>query len=191
LASLPSFPDDKGTVLVLNGQGKILDELNYDEHWHFPLIDNKEGVSLERIDPGKPTSLAENWTSAAATAGYATPTQVNSQFKNDGNSSGIITIDPLIFSPDNDGYDDLCFIHYEMTEPNYVANILVFDRNGVQVRRLYANLTLSQKGFLRWDGLGEDKKLLPVGIYIIYTEIFNLSGKIKKFRNVVTLAKRF
>ncbi len=51
LSTLPSFPDDEGDILLLNGQGDIVDEVKYNADWHFKLIDNPEGVSLERIDP--------------------------------------------------------------------------------------------------------------------------------------------
>ena len=190
VSSLPSFPDDRGVVLILNEQGKIIDELRYDQDWHFALLQNKEGVSLERIDPGAGTQSRDNWTSAASSVGFGTPALQNSQYKNAAAQAGSISIDPSVFSPDNDGVDDICFIRYEMTEPNFVANILVFDANGREVRRLYNNATLTQNGTLRWDGLGENYKPLPIGIYIIYTEIFNLQGKRKKFKNVVTLARR-
>jgi hypothetical protein len=191
MTALPSLPNDKGTIVLLNKQGNLIDELNYDEDWHFPLINNREGVALERIDPMLPTQLRENWTSAASTAGFGTPTYQNSQFRQDINQAGQISIQPTVFSPDGDGFDDICFIHYELNQPNYVANITIFDSNGQIIRRLYNNASLSQKGILRWDGLGENNKSLPIGSYIIYTEVFNLSGKLKKFKNVVILAKRY
>jgi hypothetical protein len=78
-----------------------------------------------------------------------------------------------------------------MNGPNYVANIFIFDLNGRLLRRLYNNATLSQRGDLRWDGLGEGGRSLSAGIYVIYTEVFNLEGKSKRFKNVVTLAKKF
>ncbi len=191
IVSLPSLPDDRGVVLVLNEQGKILDELNYDQDWHFALVRNKEGVSLERIDPSGKTQWRDNWTSAASSVGYGTPGYQNSQYKTSGIQQGLITIEPIVFSPDNDGLDDICFIRYEMAEPNCVANVWVFDVQGRDIRKLYSNITLSQKGVLRWDGLGENFKPLLVGIYIINVEIFNLQGDRKNFRKVVTLARRF
>ena len=59
LSSLPSFPDDKGFVLLLDAQGNVVDEVDYLNDWHFKLIDNDEGVSLERIDPGSASQDAE------------------------------------------------------------------------------------------------------------------------------------
>ncbi|MEI9935353.1 MAG: hypothetical protein WDM71_11020 [Ferruginibacter sp.] len=71
--NLPSFNDDNGDVIILNMQGEIIDELSYDVGWQFPLIDNPQGVSLERIDYDAPTQSSDNWHSAATSAGYGTP----------------------------------------------------------------------------------------------------------------------
>lgn len=83
ISSMPSFPDDKGTVVLLNEQGEVIDELSYNEKWHFPLISNRKGISLERIDYNNPTQDPGNWHSAASDAGYGTPGRQNSQFRQD------------------------------------------------------------------------------------------------------------
>ena len=191
LPSLPSLPDDNGTLLVMNLQGKIIEELQYDSKWHFPLIENKEGISLERIDYTMATQQKDNWTSAASTAGYGTPGYQNSQFKADILMQGVISTSPKVFSPDNDGLDDMLMISYQMLTSGYVANVTIFDAQGRPVRYLATNATLALQGNIRWDGLDDDQKPLPVGIYIVFTEIFNLRGKTKKFKNVATLARRF
>jgi hypothetical protein len=56
ISSPPSFPDDEGDVIALNFQGIVVDEVKYKDDWHFKLIDNDEGVSLERIDPAGPVA---------------------------------------------------------------------------------------------------------------------------------------
>jgi hypothetical protein len=38
--------------------------------------------------------------------------------------------------------------------------------------------------------LGEKFQKLPVGIYVIYTEVFNLAGKKKQFKKTIVLARR-
>jgi len=108
-----------------------------------------------------------------------------------GATNGAISVSPLTFSPDNDGYNDICFIFYEMKEPNDVASIRVYDINGTEIRNLYNNITLAQKGYLSWDGLRDNNKQLPAGLYIIHTSVFNLQGKTKNFKNVVTLGRKF
>ena len=191
VANLPSLPDDKGTILLLNLQGKFIDELSYNHQWHFALIDNKEGIALERIDYSQLTQLKSNWTSAASTSGFGTPGYQNSQFRADIQVQGQIHISPEVFSPDNDGTDDYTFINYQLGEPNFVANVSIFDVSGRMVRALVKNATLSSTGSFRWDGLNDLQQRLSIGPYIIVTEIFNLKGKTKRFKNVVTVARRF
>jgi hypothetical protein len=190
IAAMPSFNDDKGDVLILNAQGNIIDELVYRDKWHFKLMDNTEGVALERIDPDAPTQQQDNWHSAATSVGYGTPTYKNSQYKIAEQVQGDITISPEIISPDNDGMDDVATIAYHFPEPGYVANITVFDVAGRTVRYLQRSALCGTTGYYRWDGLGEKNQKLPVGIYIIYTEVFNLDGKKKQFKGTVVLARR-
>ena len=188
--SMPSFNDDKGNVIILNAQGNITDELVYDEKWHFKLIDNREGVALERIDYNAPTPQADNWHSAATSVGYGTPGYKNSQYKINDGVQGEVTVTPEIFSPDNDGIDDFATLNYSFPSTGYIANITVFDAAGRVVHYLQRNALCGIKGNFRWDGLGEKNQKLPVGIYIIYTEIFNLQGKKKQFKNTIVLARR-
>jgi hypothetical protein len=188
MATMPSFSDDEGDVIALNFQGNVVDEVKYKDDWHFKLIDNAEGVSLERIDPAGPSQDEANWHSAASTAGYGTPTYKNSQYKLLNAINAIIEVVPKVFSPDNDGHDDIVTIQYAVTEPGYIANITLFDAAGRPVRNLVRNGTLGLKGYWNWDGLDDKGNKLPVGTYIIFTEIFNLQGKKDKFKNTVVLA---
>ena len=190
LSSLPSYPDDEGDVVLLNLQGEVIDEVKYQKSWHFKLISNDEGISLERIDPSGVSNDASNWHSAASTAGFGTPSYKNSQFRQAISINARVEVQPEIFSPDNDGRDDFAIVQYQLAEPGYVANIIIFDVNGRPVRYLARNATLGLNGHWNWDGLGDKGNKLPVGIYIIYTEIFNLQGKIKKFKNTVVLARQ-
>lgn len=190
LASPPSFPDDEGTVVALNFHGDVVDEVKYKDDWHFKLIDNTEGVSLERIDPAGPSQNEYNWHSAASTAGYGTPGYKNSQYKLVNAIDATIRITPKIFSPDNDGRDDIATIQYEVPEPGFIATITIFDAAGRPVRYLVRNGTLGLSGYWNWDGLDDKGAKLPVGTYIIFTEIFNLQGKKEHFKNTIILARK-
>ncbi len=190
ISSPPSFPDDEGTVVALNFQGNVIDEVKYKDDWHFKLIDIAEGVALERIDPNGASQDPANWTSAASTAGYGTPTYQNSQYKRIQTINATIEVTPKVFSPDNDGRDDIATIQYAVTEPGYVANITVFDPSGRPVRNLVRNGTMGLNGYWNWDGLDDKGLKLPVGSYVVFTEIFNLQGKKSSFKNVVVLARK-
>jgi hypothetical protein len=189
VSSLPSFPDDNGFVLLLNLQGNVVDEVDYDHSWHFKLIDNEDGVALERIDPDGTSQDPNNWHSAASSAGYGTPTYKNSQYKQPPGINATIEITPKVFSPDNDGRDDITTVQYKMADPGYAANVTIFDAAGRPVRNLVQNAILGSSGYWNWDGLDDKERKLPVGTYIVYTEIFNLQGKKQKFKNTVVLAR--
>ena len=185
----PSYPNTTGNVIVLNHQGEIIDEVKYSEKWHFALLKNAQGVALERIDYNG-ESIASNFHSAAASAGYGTPGYKNSQYLVAEEIQGEISVRPEIFSPDNDGIDDLVTLHYSFPTPGYVANVTIFDASGRPVRYLQRNSLSGIKGHFRWDGLDDKSRKLPQGIYLIYTEVFNAQGKKKIFKNSVVLARK-
>lgn len=189
--TMPSLPDDEGVFVLLNAQGKVADEIHYNSKWHFPLIDNDEGISLERIDYHKPTQNKDNWTSAASTAGFGTPSYQNSQFRADVLLQGEVSITPRTFSPDNDGYEDYTIINVKTSELGFVANITIFNASGRPVKGLAKNATLAQTASFRWDGLDDKSQKVPIGVYVVFTEVFNLNGKKKSFRNSVVVAHRF
>jgi hypothetical protein len=190
IQNLPSLPDDEGTIVLLNEKGIILDELHYSEKWHFALINNNEGVSLERIEITQATQNSGNWHSASSDAGFGTPGHINSQFRNYQAPQGEISFEPIIFSPDNDGFNDVLTISYRFSEPGYVFNLTVFDAVGHPVRFLVKNGLCGTSGLYRWDGLGEENQKLRAGIYIMYSELFNVKGKVKQFKNSVVLARK-
>ena len=190
MKTLPSLPDDKGGVLLMNVSGEIVDDLEYDHHWHSRLLTSESGVSLERIRTDMATNLSSNWSSAAATAGYGTPGYKNSESSPDSSLDRLISVEPKIFSPDFDGYQDFCFINYHLPAAGYYGSISIYDVGGHMVRKLVDNISWSVSGNFRWDGLDDQQKLLPTGQYIIYTELFSTDGTVRKSKTVCVLARR-
>ena len=80
-SKFPSYPDDQGTVVLLDDSLQVLDEFQYSEKMHHPLIDDREGVSLERLSFEIDAGNAANWHSAASSVGFATPGYANSQHR--------------------------------------------------------------------------------------------------------------
>ena len=190
IATMPSFNDDAGDVIILNAQGNITDELKYTDKWHFKLLDSKEAVALERIDYNASTQSQDNWHSAATSVNYGTPTYKNSQFRINDGVQGEVKLSPEIVSPDNDGQDDFATIDYRFPEAGYVASITVFDASGRPVRYLQRNALCGTSGSFRWDGLGEKNQQLATGVYVVFTEVFNLNGKKKHFKTPIVVARR-
>ena len=188
--ALPTFNNGSGTVAFLGATGDTLDLFNYNDALQFALLKSVDGVSLERVDPDRPTSDNSNWHSAAEDVGFATPGYQNSQFAPSPTASGSISIDPAIFSPDNDGYQDVLTIAYQFDEPGFVGTMKVFDIAGREVRTLLNNELLGTSGAVSWDGIMDGNDLARIGPYIIYMEAYDLAGKVEKFRKSVVLAHR-
>jgi hypothetical protein len=188
--NLPSMPDDFGKMVLLNRSGELLDELDYDHHWHSPLLSDESGVALERIHADLPTNQSSNWTSASATCGYGTPGYKNSEFVNLPALADQISIDPNIFSPDMDGYQDFCFINYQFSDAGFVGSIAVYNINGLLVRQLVNNVLWGSSGSFRWDGLNDQLHPLPMGHYIIYCNLFLPDGRIYTVKKVAVLARK-
>ncbi|CAN5135681.1 hypothetical protein BH09BAC5_BH09BAC5_10360 [soil metagenome] len=190
--NIPAMNVD-GDIVVLADTGlHIIDKLIYFSSWHFPLLQTTKGVSLERIDFDRTTQDATNWHSAAETAGFATPTQKNSEYNPGGADDGAVTIAEQIFSPDGDGFNDVVNIDYNFTDPGYVANITIFDSRGRLVRTLiHGELLGTEKGTFSWDGIMNDQTKARVGAYVIYFEAFSADGNVKKYKRSCVLAAKF
>lgn len=190
VSSLPNYDDNQGICVLRNHNGVVLDSLAYDHNWHFALLDVEDGVTLERIDYNKPTQDKSNWHSAASTVGFATPTYRNSQSSESGVAGDEIKVEPEVFTPDNDGDKDFTFIYYKFTEAGYTLNAKVYDAKGREIRTLAHNELLGSDGKLMWDGIDDDNQKARTGIYIISIEIFNLQGKVKRFKKQVVLGAK-
>lgn len=187
---LPSMPDEKGAIALSTRTNLITDAIIYDESWHFPLLNKKEGVSLERIDPYGKTNDPSNWTSAASLADFATPTKKNSQYQSYRQKEAMVTIDPSSFTPDNDGYNDLLGIHYKVNQPGYVMQVRVYDTEGRLVANPIPQATLASNGSVWWNGMDSNRKLLSAGNYIVWVELVHINGKVTHHRFTVTLLRR-
>ncbi len=190
IASMPSLNDDEGRVILLSKNRRI-DQYNYSDKDHFPLLDNTEGVSLERISFGEKTQNKSNWNSAATTVGFATPGYKNSQARELKKLEDEIQIEPQVFSPDGDGRDDELIIRFNINDANLTANITVFDMEGRKIKKIASNDLIAETGTYSWKGEDDDNQKVKAGVYIVYFETFALDGDIKKFKKTCVLANKF
>ncbi len=188
LSSLPSMDDNEGIMILQNSLGSVIDSVHYYDSWQFPLLNDPNGVALERINPNGISQDSGNWHSAASTAGFGTPTAKNSQYAEPGNPGNEITIEPQVFSPDNDGRDDVTSILYTFDQPGYVANIRIFDREGRLIRNLASNALLGQQGAITWDGIRDNQEKAGIGIYVVQVEVYLLNGKVKQYKKACVVA---
>lgn len=184
---MPSFNNDSNTVYVMLN-GAISDRLSYDDDWQFKLLDDSDGKALERFSYTAETNDSDNWHSASESVSFGTPGRENSQ---------VISIDFLgdfylsssTLSPDNDGFEDVVILTYEMNKPDLVATVSVYNDRGVVVKTLAESFLLGTKGTFSWDGLNQDDNKASIGPYIILFKATDLStGEVLIKKQVVTLS---
>jgi len=187
---LPALDAERGN-LTLRRDGRTLDSLDYRDEWHSPLLEDTRGISLERISPLAPTRQAGNWHSAAAAAGFATPTAPNSQaWTSSTGSDGFFELPRKTFSPDGDGFEDILLINYRADQPGYLLNLRVFDAAGRLVRILAENELLGTQGVLKWDGANDEGQKARLGIYLLWFERFHPDGSVRIEKVACVLAGR-
>jgi hypothetical protein len=190
IVSLPDFSNASGTVGISTYNQQWLDMFAYTDQMHFSVLGSTDGVSLERIDLNGVTQNSMNWHSAASTVGFGTPGYQNSQFSPDAIISDDFTIEPEIFSPDNDGYHDYATIYYELANGGYLATLRIYDQAGRLEKFLVNNETLSTSGSFVWDGTNDKGGKVNVGIHIIYFELIGINGDILQFKKPVVVGTK-
>ena len=190
MASFPSYANAGGTAILMGKDGVTIDAMYYSEKMHYPLLKETKGVALERVSFDQPSMNFDNWHSAAEQVHFGTPGQPNSMMQTSEPSQDVISISPDIFSPDGDGYEDECFINYHFDEAGYTMNIYIFNVAGQLIRHLAKGELVGQEGKVLWNGLDENGNRIPVGVYVIVTEVFNFEGTVKQFKNAVIVGTR-
>ncbi|MCO4293236.1 lamin tail domain-containing protein [Solitalea sp. MAHUQ-68] len=190
LKTMPAYNNDKGAV-ILKSENRIIDRFDYNEKMHFALINNPEGVSLERINLEFPTNQTGNFHSTASTSGFATPGYENSQTVSTDNNADEVTLSSNVISPDNDGVEDVLAINYHFNQVGLMANISIFNRNGKLVKKLRNNELLGTDGSIIWDGLDQQSQPVLIGPHLIVIETFSTSGKINVYKKSVVVAQKF
>ena len=189
--SLPSMPNDMGTISLTLSDTSLMDAFEYRDDFHFSLLTDKKGVSLERISTNQLTNSSTNWRSAASTVGFGTPGLRNSQSLNETATSNTIWIEPSVIIPDGTGQNDFASIIYQFDQPGNVANVRIYDAQGRQVKVLADNETLDSRGFFIWDGLNEQGAKARTGYYLVYFELFDSTGNVSTFKEKVVVGTRF
>lgn len=188
--ALPSFNDDSGSASLTDHNGNLIDAFVYDSKMHSRFVQDAEGVSLERVSFSLATDNGQNWKSASAQHGFATPGYLNSNARPEQSFDTNITIQPEAFVPGY-GQPDFTQIHYQFDQGNFVANVKIYDAQGRVVKSIAENQLLGSSGFFRWDGDRDDGARCRIGNYLVWFEVFNSEGVAKTIRKRVAVAGRF
>jgi len=179
----PTLNNDKDSLFLVDLSGTIIDELAYTSSWG-----GRNGHSLERIRPENSAADSTNWSTSVAAAG-STPGNQNSIFLHIKAANNWLSIFPNPFSPDGDGKDDFVTFTIQTRSPTSVAELRIFDATGRMIRTLLANQPIGSKYECIWDGRERNGKILPMGIYIAYLELFVNHKKQRSIKKTFVLAK--
>ena len=186
-ASMPPLANTNGCAVILNNlTNEIVDQFYYNETMHSKGIPSsaRKGVALERIHPDLPTDDAASWASATAISGYGTPGYINSQYSE---HTGIE-------NPDTDNFivieypvsgDYRYGIRYRLDNSDYNGRLFIYDAVGRKMNTVVNNELLGSQGVIYWNGQNASGQKLQSGIYIVYLEVLDVSGVVRKFKTPV------
>lgn len=164
----------------------------YTEDWHNRAYANTDGVSLERISLAVSPNQSTNWTSAASTSNFGTPTRKNSQAR-EGEvlPEGEFKLASEKLSPDGDGFEDLLSLDFAFTDPGTLARFEVYDLLGRSVLTSDKDESPGLSGTWTWDGVTDDGGLAPVGTYLLRVTYWSpeASRKVKHLAFSLLLAR--
>jgi hypothetical protein len=184
---MPSFNNDEGRVVLLNDSLQVLDEFVYNETMHDEWLSDVDGVSLERISFDAETNLESNWHSASSLVGYATPGYGNSQSESEEQQQNAVELESDVVSPNGDGFNDVLLIRFLIDRTGYMANVLVFNTAGREVQRITNNDLIGTNFELSYDLRDGNGVLLPMGMYVLFTELLHSDGGKMVFKNAFLL----
>ena len=174
VCSLPGLNNQTDGVVLYEPAKQIIDQVYYRESWG-----GGDGFSLERINPDVEISDSTNWHGCVSLEG-ATPGQVNSVFTDLSQSDATLTASPNPFSPDDDGFDDVVFIQYQLTIIPSSVHLRIYDVRGRRIRTLIGARGSGVDNVVVWDGRDDQGQAARIGIYIIHLEALDQKGGVVK-----------
>ena len=172
---VPTLANAAGELRLIFNE-LVIDSFDYDEDLHHFLIDDTEGISLERISTQIPASDRTNWSSASETVGFGTPGLPNSI--TGGGDQNVFSVAQKLISPNDDGFNDALEVSYALDNTDYLGEINIFSDQGFRVATLLNNGTVGSSGIWTWDATDDDGEPVSQGIYVIIIELFNITDRV-------------
>jgi hypothetical protein len=174
---IPSMSDEGTQLILVNPQNITLDSVSVDEKNHLSFLYDKEGVSLEKINPFEAGYQGSNWSSASEESGYSSATQQNSQYRTT-QTNGQFNCALPYFSPDKDGINDLMTFTYQTEEEKCIGNLFIYNLKGQLIKEVCSSCILANKGEYHWQGDTQTGAKAGIGNYIALWKVYNAAGEI-------------
>jgi hypothetical protein len=187
--TLPSMNVDEGHVGII-ADSTVTDQFRYSDEMHFELLNSTDGISLEKVHPTRSSSDPTAWHSCSPSAGFATPGLRNSVFSDSPQRNREVTIQPEIFSPDNDGFDDLITFSINNNNPGSIGNIVLYNSTGQIIYTHRYNKLLASADAFTWNGINDQGSIVTPGIYVAILEVFTLDGNVDYYKMPFVVARK-
>ena len=90
-------------------------------------------------------------------------------------------------SPNNDGEKDFTYIDLQIDKPAKTS-ISIYDKRGFIIKEICQAELVNQKAEWIWNGLDQNKRKLPIGIYMVVVEFIDKDGRQKVIKHPVVIS---
>jgi hypothetical protein len=182
-------------VVLLDPRGTApVDSVRYDASWHNPAVPSTAGRSLERLNTAFPAQQPSSWSTCTLDVG-GTPGRKNSVYTELppqlAGEDAQLSAQPNPFSPDNDGFEDVCVIGYRLPAAVSVFRLRAYDSQGRLLRTIAHGNAAGRSGEVVWDGLDDGGRRVRIGMVILLLEAVDVHDSVvAAAKHVVVVATR-
>jgi len=171
---------------TLSSSGDVIETISYSSFDHYSGLADSKGRSLSRVIDmpldGALQAVAGPWTSTThiegATPGVVPGFEIEAEPSNTVNYS--LHVAPLSFYPEHLQFEAQTTIRMFAGQPNSLAKLEVFSREGFLVRTLEGGRFLTYSSITSWDGKDEHSQLVPTGVYLVVASFYDGNGKLER-----------
>ncbi len=189
-SALPSLPNQGACYALIGEHGHLIETICYHPDFHAPGISDTRGIALERLSKRMDGKRADNWYSASAASGFATPTQPNSQGATPVLSSATAEVHPKWFNPHGNESQQLAFVHLNQIPAGTRASVVVTNETGRMVRTLLSESIAACGDTLPWDGTCNAGLPCPPGVYIVCVFFYHPVNGLNRHKLPLVLVRK-